>query len=456
MFLEKIKTTGLAHLSYIFGDGGDACVIDPRRDIEKYIEIARNEGCIITTILETHRNEDLVSGSSILAEHTGATIYHGPHADGDVEYATIISETSQFSFGSLKIEVLETPGHTKDSLSFLLFDSNYDQGPVGIFTGDALFIGDVGRTDFYQNEKEKLAGMLYDSLKKIQKHASNAILYPAHGAGSVCGDGMAEREFSTIAHEFENNSMLSLERNDFIEKKVGELHYVAPYFKQMEELNLKGATTSTSDIPKPYNWEKFKERYKDNKNIKVIDVRSVESFLGTYVPGSLCLPLDMLSAYAGWLLNYDEHLFLIADDASQAQQARLHLSRIGFDKVTGFLETSLPMVAAQGGEFEDLNIVDTEIVKSRMQDTTNWALLDVRKDSEFKDLSIDGAQNIYLGNLIKNSEELNSNKHYTVMCGSGIRATVGASILKFLNFEKVDVYMGSMMAWKNAGLEVVN
>ncbi len=451
MFLEKIKTPGLAHLSYIFGDGGEACVIDPRRDIEMYIEIARSNGCIITTILETHRNEDLVSGSAILADFTGATVYHGPHADGDVRYATIISETSRFSFGTLKVEVLETPGHTKDSLSFLLFDTNFSQSPVGVFTGDALFIGDVGRTDFYQNEKEKLAGMLYDSLMKIKKHASNAILYPAHGAGSVCGDGMADREFSTVAHEFENNPMLSLSRDDFVEKKINESHYIAPYFKQMERLNLKGASNSTKSIPKPYNWMKFKERYKDNGNIKVIDVRSAESFLGTFVPGSLCLPVDMLSAYAGWLLSYDDHIFLVSEDVSQAQQAKLHLLRIGYDKVVGFLDSSLPMVAAQGGEFDDLETVDTEIVKTRLHDTNNWTLLDVRKDSEFANTSIDGANNIYLGKLINKGKKLDKDKHYTVMCGSGIRATVGASILKYLNFNNVDVYMGSMMAWKNAG-----
>lgn len=454
MFLKKIKTPGVAHLGYIFGDGGEACVLDPRRDCEKYIETARKEGCIITAILETHRNEDIITGSSILAERTEATVYHGPNADGEVEYATITSEGAEFTFGNLKVEVLETPGHTKDSLSFLLFDTQFKQGPVGIFTGDTLFIGDVGRTDFYPNEKEKVAGLLYDSLQKIKQRASSAILYPAHGAGSVCGDGMANREFSTIIHEFENNPMLSMERDDFIKKKVSESHYIAPYFKRMEILNLKGATTTSTAIPKPYTWAKFKEQYKENKNVKVIDVRGVEAFLGASLPGSVCLPVDMLSAYAGWMFDYEDHLFLIAKNAAQAQTAALHLSRIGYDRVVGFLDTSLPMVAAQGGAFDDLDTVDTDTVKSRMQNPDGWVLLDVRKDTEYKNLSIDGAQHIYLGKLINSKKELDNKKHYTVMCGSGIRATVGASILKLIGIDNVDVYLGSMMAWKNAGLSV--
>ena len=167
MLLEKIKTEGLAHLSYLVGSKGQAAVIDPRRDCEIYVDIARTHGLEITHIFETHRNEDLISGAPILADWTGATVYHGPNADGDVQYAQTTRDGDRYEIGSLSIEILETPGHTDDHLAFALYDSEYTVGAVGVFSGDALFVGDVGRTDFYPHRAEEVAGLLYDSLQKI-------------------------------------------------------------------------------------------------------------------------------------------------------------------------------------------------------------------------------------------------------------------------------------------------
>ena len=180
MLLEKIKTPGLSHLSYLIGSGGKAAVIDPRRDCECYVEMARAEGLEITHIFETHRNEDLVSGAPVLKELTGARVLHGPNADGTVEYAETVHEGDEFEIGQMKIRVLETPGHTDDHLAFVLHDTAYPDGPVGVFTGDALFVGDVGRTDFYPDRKREVAGLLYDSLEKILALGDRVILYPAH------------------------------------------------------------------------------------------------------------------------------------------------------------------------------------------------------------------------------------------------------------------------------------
>lgn len=228
MLIEKIKTPGLSHLSYLVGAGGKAAVIDPRRDCEIYIEKARKEGLRITHIFETHRNEDFVSGAPILAELTGAPVFHGPHADGEVRYAKITSE-GDHAIGQLEIRVLETPGHTFDHLAYAIFDSEYVESAVGVFTGDALFVGDVGRTDFYPDRKREVAGLLYDSLRKICSLGDQAIIYPAHGAGSVCGSGMADREFSTVGHERRNNPMLQIMNRDaFIDRKVSENHYQPP------------------------------------------------------------------------------------------------------------------------------------------------------------------------------------------------------------------------------------
>ena len=229
MILEKIKSDGLAHLSYFLGSGSEACVVDPRRDIEVYLSAARRNGMRIVHIFETHRNEDLVSGAPALAEATGAVVWHGPNPDEPIRYAETAREGDVFEVGSALVRVLETPGHTFDSVSYVLFDQAYDNGAVGVFTSDALFIGDVGRTDFYPDRKREVAGLLFDSLRKIEAVGDQAILYPAHGAGSVCGSGMADREFSTIGHERANNARFVMDdREAFIEAKVAEHHDQPP------------------------------------------------------------------------------------------------------------------------------------------------------------------------------------------------------------------------------------
>ena len=167
MKIEMVKTSGLAHLSYFFASDAEAFVVDPRRDIEVYLDLSRKNGTLIRHVFETHRNEDLVSGAPLLAEATGADVWHGPNSERNIEYAKTTREGDEFYVGSARICVLETPGHTDDSLSFILYDKDYDQGPVGVFTGDALFVGDVGRTDFYPDRKKDVAGLLYDSLQKL-------------------------------------------------------------------------------------------------------------------------------------------------------------------------------------------------------------------------------------------------------------------------------------------------
>ena len=201
MFIETIKSEGLSQLSYLVGGGGKAIVIDPRRDCEIYIEKAAQLGCRITHIFETHRNEDLISGAPVLASLTGAGVYHGPNAAGKVAYANTVSEGDSYCTGEVRIDVLETPGHTDDSVSYILSDQAYGEEAVAVCTGDALFVGDVGRTDFYPERAEEVAGLLFDSLRKLLTLGDHIYVLPAHGAGSVCGDNMANRDFSSIGYE---------------------------------------------------------------------------------------------------------------------------------------------------------------------------------------------------------------------------------------------------------------
>ncbi|SLN25417.1 MBL fold metallo-hydrolase [Oceanibacterium hippocampi] len=453
MFIEKVKSDGLAHLSYLLGDGGVAAVIDPRRDCEIYVEKARALGCRITRVFETHRNEDLVSGAPILARLTGATVHHGPNPDGAVRYAETVREGDDFTFGKLRLKVVETPGHTDDSLSFAVFDTDFGDQPVGVFTGDALFVGDVGRTDFYPDRAEEVAGLLFDSLRKITALGDQAIVYPAHGAGSVCGDNMADREFSTIGYERQSNPMLRIaDRETFVARKVAEHHDQPPYFRRMERLNLEGGTAMNRVVTPPsLDLATFVEC---SGKAVTIDVRGVAAFLGAHFPDSLAIPDDMVPAFAGWLLDPEQDLMLVATDAAQAETAARHLARIGYDRVTGFLAAAPTGWAANGRPFRSVAAVDVGEVARRVADGPDgWTLLDVRDDAEFDADSVEGARHVYVGKLPTELDGLEKDRHYTVMCASGARATIAASVLLRAGFTKVDVFLGSMGAWRSAGYQ---
>lgn len=448
MILEKIKTPGLSHLSYLIGSGGKAAVIDPRRDCEIYLEKARAEGLEITHIFETHRNEDLITGSPILADMTGATVYHGPNAAGEVTFAQTAIEGSRFDIGQITIEVLEAPGHTDDHLAFVIHDSAYSEGPVGVFTGDALFVGDVGRTDFYPDRKREVAGLLYDSLQKLMALGDQAIIYPAHGAGSVCGSGMAEREFSTIGHERRNNPRLQIEdREAFIDAKVAENHYQPPYFRLMERLNLDGAKAAPRVMrPRRLDLSQMQQTDADH----VIDVRDPLAYASGHFPGSMCLPVGMISGFAGWFVSEGQSIKLVASDEDQLSKAMQHLIRIGLDNVVGGYVGVVP-AAANGIAMNVTPMINTDMVKSRLEKSAqNWTLLDVRDADERAQTAIEGSEHIYVGELNQRWSELDKDRHYTLMCASGMRATVAAGWLASRGFKNLDIYLGSMGAWKAA------
>ncbi|HMA14062.1 MAG: MBL fold metallo-hydrolase [Bacteroidota bacterium] len=454
MFVEKIKTPGLAHLSYVIGAGGRAAVIDPRRDCEVYLAAAAAQGCRITHILETHRNEDLLSGAPLLAAQTGAEVFHGPDPAGAIAYARTVCEGETFLFDKLLIKVLETPGHTDDSLSFAIYDTAFGADAVGVFTGDALFVGDVGRTDFYPDRAAEVAGLLYDSLGKILALGDQAILYPAHGAGSVCGNNMADREISTLGYERRHNPMLQLgDRDAFVATKLAEQHYQPPYFRLMERLNSEGAAAPRHPLSLPPLDAGEVERL--GREAVLVDVRGTAAYLGAHPPRSLNLPESMVSAFAGWLLDPDQPLVLIARDAAQATTVARHLARIGYDRVVGYLDTTMPGWAALGGRLASVPAVGLGEVAQRVDERPQgWTLLDVRGADEVAQGVIEGAQTVYLGELPQHLDALDRGRHYTTMCASGARAAIAASVLRRHGFRAVDVFLGSMGAWQRAGCPV--
>lgn len=450
MFIEKIKSHGLSHLSYLIGSGGAAAVIDPRRDCDIYMDMAAERGCRITHIFETHRNEDLLSGAAVLARRSGANVYHGPNAADNVVYAATVREGDTFDIGNMRLCAIETPGHTDDSISYALHDTASGEEAVAVFTGDALFVGDVGRTDFYPDRAREVAGLLFDSLRKLEGLGDHVVIYPAHGAGSVCGTGMADREVSTIGYERLTNPRFAMtDREAFIDAKVAEHHEVPPYFRHMEAGNLSGAAPVRDPVgPAPLTAAAFKDL---RDGVKLIDVRSAAAFLGAHLPNSIALPVDMISAFAGWFLAPEERIALISDDAAQAEVAARRLARIGIDNIEGYLAPSLVAWAATWESFGTLPVVDAQTVRARLNDAAGWTLLDVRGAPEIAAAKIPGAEHVFIGELPDRLDALDRTGAWTVMCGSGARATIAASILLRAGFRDVDLFLGSMSAWRQVG-----
>jgi len=453
MFLKKIKSEGLAHLSYIVGDGDEAAVIDPRRDGHIYLDIAAEHGAKITHIFETHRNEDYIIGSLDLSAHSDAQIYHGRALD--FKYGNPVDEGDSFTVGDLKFIVLETPGHTFESISLVLTDQNFGDDPVAVFTGDALFVGDVGRTDFFPDRAEEVAGLLHDSIfNKILPLGDQTILYPSHGAGSVCGDSMASREFSTLGHERKNNPVLQkTDRQEFIEHKVNEHHYKPPYFKKMEDYNLNGAPP-LAELPRPYPLNPSRTEAAVQNGAVMVDLRSPEAFAGAFIPGSLAIPLDMLPTYAGYLLDHERDLVLIPETREQLPIAVRYLSRLGYDRIAGYLEGGMKAWEVSGRRYDRIPALHAADLEDRIQKNVDFTLLDVRKITEYNASRLEGAHNIFLGELPDRLEEIDKNKPVVTFCGSGRRAIIAASILKKHGFLQVEDSLGSMEACASIGCPI--
>ena len=453
MFLEIVRSEGLSHLSYVLGDGNQAAVIDPRHDYEIYLDIAYQKGAQITHIFETHRNEDYVIGSQSLAQRTGADIYHG-HAL-PFGYGNGVKEGDTFALGDILLKIIETPGHTEESISIALIDKGFGDAAVGVFTGDALFIGDVGRTDFYPDRAEEVAGQLYDSIfNKLLPLGDQTILYPAHGAGSICGSGMASREFSTLGYERKFNPRLQMNREDFIHYKVNEHHYQPPYFRKMEELNKQGTDPLTElPKPKPMTAEQFALAMEDG--MVVLDTRSPEAIAGALIPGSLAIPLPMVPAFAGWYLPYDMPIGLVTQDFGDIEKAVRFLVRLGYEKVTGYLEDGLHAWETSGRHYDTIPAVHADTLKARIDNNETYTLLDVRSRTEFENSSLPDAKHIYVGEVQNRYKEIPEPRPVTTFCGSGQRAIVAASVLKRNGFDAVEVCLGSMAACAAIGCSIL-
>ena len=454
MQVVSFKATGLAQLSYLVSSQGEAFIVDPQRDIAQYLDEAARQNVSIQCVIETHRNEDFISGAAALGEDLDIPVYHGINADAKIEYAQSVQSNDTVSVGALTLTVIETPGHTKDSICISVSDNTVSDEPVAIFTGDTLFVNEVGRTDFYPDEKEHVAGLLYDSLQKLFDLPETVIVYPAHGAGSVCGAGMADREFTTLGYERRHNPAWSVrDRQAFIDKKLSETHYYAPYFEQMERYNSIGQQKRIAPISLPRLPQREADAVYDQVSdgeIQLLDVRAISTYCTTHIKGSVFLPGGLASAYGGWFLQYDKPIIIVCDESAQAYDTALQLQRMGYSWFPGYV-TALPVMTGENDidhKIGALEMVSAATVAHRVDEgSQSWRLLDVRKQEEVNTKALPHSEHLYLGHLFTEFKNLDSTLHYTCFCGSGMRATVAASFLEKQGFHHIDVFQGSMAAW---------
>jgi hydroxyacylglutathione hydrolase len=454
LFVQKVKSEGIAHLSYFIGQGSEAAVIDPRRDIDIYLELARKNEMNIGQVFETHRNEDYAIGSQELAAATGAKIFHGGQLM--FRYGLEAKDGHEFHVGDLRIKALHTPGHTPESFSYVLYEPSAGNHPVMVFCGDALLVGEVGRTDLYGMEsRERLAIDLYDSItKKVLPLGAGTIICPAHGGGSVCATEIVEREESTLGIEMATNHMLLLSRPDFIEAKRRENLELSPIFRRMEQINLEGARV-LGRLPIPPALTPKEVKHGIVKGGFLLDIRSPYSFAGAFIPGAINLHLSFVPVYAGYVVPPDRSVLLVAESSGQVETFVRYMVRQGYDSFAGYLRAGMDQWSKNGHELASMDMVTAKDLNVRMKKGEEMFLMDVRDRKESAQGMIEGAKLIHLGEVQARMAEIPKNKTIVTFCGSGFRGSCAASMLMRNGYPKVQNLHGGFNAWKATGSPIV-
>jgi hydroxyacylglutathione hydrolase len=434
MFIKQLYTNCLSEAAYYIESEGEAAIIDPLRDVEEYLYLAKERNVTIKYIFETHFHADFVSGHIDLSKATNAPIIFGPRAETRFP-VTIAKDGEIFSVGKIQLQVLHTPGHTIESTCYLLKDENGKNH--AIFTGDTLFVGDVGRPDLFSGElnKEELAGLLYESLQqKIMPLEDDVIVYPAHGPGSSCGKNLGADTFSTIGSQKQSNYALQQKtKEDFIKAVTEGLPEVPSYFPINAKINKEGYDSLDKVLQSgltALSIEGFKKRIKDD--VIVLDTRSADEFTEGFIPGSISIGLEgKFAEWAGSLLPFDKPILLVTE-AGKERETIVRLARVGFSKIEGYLEGGFE-AWKQAGEKTDLIInVEADELAMDIPFDENLVVVDVRKEVEFGDGHVKGAVNIPLSEMTDPGSMANieDNHNLYVHCGGGYRSVIASSLLK--------------------------
>ena len=434
MFIKQLYTGCLSEAAYYIESEGEVAIIDPLRDTDEYIKMAAERNAGIKYIFETHFHADFVSGHLDLSKKTGAPIIYGPGAETGFK-AYNCKDGEIFKLGKISFEVLHTPGHTLESTCYLLKDEN--DKPHAIFTGDTLFVGDVGRPDLSSGNmsSEELAGIMYDTLqKKIMPLADDILVYPAHGAGSSCGKNMGPETFSTIGEQKKNNYALQPQtKEEFIAAVTNELNTAPKYFAINAKINMQGYD-SLDDVKQigltPLNIEAFKKLMADD--VMVLDTRHATVFTKGFIPGSIFIGLEgRFAEWAGSLLPFDKPMILVTEPGKE-EESVIRLSRVGFSIMQGYLQGGFEAWAAAGETVDIIIDIEADELAMDIPHDPNLVVVDVRRETEYADGHIVNAQNLPLSEMndLLNLANFEEKQNLYVHCAGGYRSVIAASLMK--------------------------
>jgi hydroxyacylglutathione hydrolase len=455
MYFEQFYLGCLAHASYMLASEGEAVVVDPQRDVEIYLTAAAANQVSIRHIFETHLHADFVSGHRELASRTGARIYIGAHAEATFPHVPV-KDGFQLQVGQIRITALETPGHTPESMCFVIADEEKSRAPWAVLTGDTLFLGDVGRPDLSKRfTAAQLAGMLYDSLHhKILKLSDDVLVYPAHGAGSLCGRNMRAERVSTIGTERLTNYALQMKsREEFVRQLTSNLPARPEYFQQDAEINRTGAS-ALSDLPALSPIEPAELKALLAEGGIALDVRPGEQFAAAHVPGSVNIALSgQFASWAGAVLGLAAHPVLIAESLEAVSEARMRLARIGLEDARGYLKGGIEAWSKAGFALATLPQITIESLNDRLPGSA-LQVLDVRREPEWEAGHIAGATWWPLDNFKVAPPEIDRDVPVAVHCKGGYRSMIACSLLQRAGFKNVFNLVGGFDAWQQAKLPV--
>jgi glyoxylase-like metal-dependent hydrolase (beta-lactamase superfamily II)/rhodanese-related sulfurtransferase len=461
MFIKQLYTGCLSEAAYYIDCEGEAAIIDPLRDIDGYLQLAKERKATIKYIFETHFHADFVSGHLDLSKATGAPIVYGPRTE--TEFPIHLAKDGEvFRLGGITLEVMHTPGHTIESTCYLVRTA--EGNPHAIFTGDTLFVGDVGRPDLSSGNlsKEELAGMLYDSLRsKILPLPDDVIVYPAHGPGSSCGKNLGPNTYSTIADEKEGNYALKEQtKEEFIKAVTEGLDAPPSYFHINARINKEGYE-SLEDVLEagltPLSLPAFQQLVHDD-NVIVLDTRKSADFVDGFIPGAISIGLDgRFAEWAGSLLPFDRTILLVTAPGEEKESV-VRLARVGFSRMKGYLDGGYSAWQQAGLPIDMIIDVEADELAMDIPFDENLLVVDVRRETEFADGHIKGALNLPLNDLVDPGSMANLDEHFNIYlhCGGGYRSIIAASLIKRQGIHNIrNVVGGWSMIKDQKGIEIV-
>jgi glyoxylase-like metal-dependent hydrolase (beta-lactamase superfamily II)/rhodanese-related sulfurtransferase len=456
MYFQQFYLSCLAHASYLIGSDGEAAVVDPQRDVDIYLEDAKAHGLTIKHVIETHCHADFISGHHELAARTGAKIYFGARANPKFDFVPV-HEGDEINLGQVTLRFIETPGHTPESISIVILDG---AKIYGVLTGDTLFIGDVGRPDLLGSRMPaaELAGMLYDSLhKKLLALPDETKVFPAHGAGSMCGRNISKETSSTIGEQrCFNYALKPMPRDAFVKMMTTDLPEPPSYFSRDAQINLEGPAL-IDELPEPIGFPPEAVQKMQRGGHLVVDTRPASQFGNGHIPGSLNIGLaGQFASWAGSLLKPEVPLLIVAEDFDSVRDARTRLARVGLEKVSGYLKDGVLAWHEAGLPLATIEQISVEELQHRIEEKSVETIIDVRRAPEWDAGHIEGAVHLPLNHLTESALSLNRDAKTAVLCAGGYRSSIACSLLQQLGFRNISNVVGGMTAWNNAKLAVAS